>query len=188
MELNNNRLFVISDTHFCHANIIKYCSRPFENADLMNRVLTDNWNSVVNKDDVVLHLGDITAGVGKLKDQYTQNILSKLNGKKIFVRGNHDNGIRCVGMLDTFNFYWYGVKIHCEHIPNTKFQDLGDFHLHGHIHQNIINLKNSFNCSVENINYTPIRLSEIIEKYYDSKTNSRGSDTVRDLCEAGCQS
>ena len=110
MELNNNRLFVISDTHFCHANIIKYCNRPFENADLMNKVLIENWNNVVNKDDVVLHLGDITAGAGKLKDQRTQEIISQLNGKKIFVRGNHDNGIRCgQSSFEIFNITSYST-------------------------------------------------------------------------------
>jgi calcineurin-like phosphoesterase family protein len=185
MELNSNKLFVISDTHFCHTNIIKYCNRPFENADIMNKVLIDNWNKTVNKDDVILHLGDITAGAGKQKDQRTREILARLNGKKLFIRGNHDSGIKCVQMLDAVSFSWYGIRIHCTHVPDYRFQPFGDFHLHGHIHQNTIKLEDSFNCSVENINYTPVRLSEIIEKHYDSKINSRGSDTVRELCEAG---
>jgi len=185
MELNNNRLFVISDTHFFHNNIIKYCNRPFENATLMNRVMIENWNNTVNKDDVVLHLGDICVGAGKNRDQKTQEILSQLNGKKLFVRGNHDYDIECVELLDAVTFFWKGVRIHCTHYPDPKFQPFGDFHLHGHIHQNTIDLKNSFNCSVEQINYTPIRISEIIEKHYDSKINSRGSDTVRELREAG---
>lgn len=188
MELNSNKLFVISDTHFCHNNIIKYCNRPFKDADEMNEVLIDNWNKTVNKDDVVLHLGDITAGAGKQKDIKTQEILAKLNGRKLFVRGNHDNGIMCVEMLNAVSFFWNGIKIHCTHYPDYKFQHFGDFHLHGHIHQNIINLKNSFNCSVENIKYTPVRLSEIIENHYESKIDSRGSDAMRAVCEAGCGS
>lgn len=188
MELNSNKLFVISDTHFCHNNIIKYCNRPFKDADEMNQVLIDNWNKTVNKDDVILHLGDITAGAGKQKDLKTQEILLKLNGRKLFIRGNHDNGISCVQMLDAMSFFWHGIKIHCTHVPDYKFQPFGDFHLHGHIHQNTINLDNSFNCSVENINYTPVRLSEIIEKHYDSKIDTRRSDAVRELREAGCGS
>ena len=182
MELNSNKLFVISDTHFCHNNIIKYCNRPFENADIMNEVLIDNWNKTVNKDDVILHLGDITAGTGQLKNQKTIEILARLNGRKMFIRGNHDTGVRCVKMVDAMTFIWHNIRIHCTHVPDTRFQPFGDFHLHGHIHERTINLENSFNCSVENINYTPIRLSEIIEKHYDSKTDIRRSDAMRAVC------
>lgn len=32
-----NHVFFTSDCHFDHANIIKYCSRPFETAEEMNR-------------------------------------------------------------------------------------------------------------------------------------------------------
>lgn len=41
------KVFLISDTHFDHENIIKYCSRPFKSKDEMNKTIIDNWNSVV---------------------------------------------------------------------------------------------------------------------------------------------
>jgi calcineurin-like phosphoesterase family protein len=162
---NNNKLFLISDTHFYHTNIIKYCNRPFADANEMNERLIDNWNSVVDKNDTVLHLGDVTAGVGNLKNKKSVEIMERLNGNKIFLRGNHDSSIVSLHMLDSLTFEWKGIKIYCSHIPNPKFQKFGTFHLHGHIHNNTIDVKNAFNCSVENINYTPIRLSEVIEKH-----------------------
>jgi calcineurin-like phosphoesterase family protein len=84
--------FFTSDTHFGHANIIKYCDRPFKHADgspnvpHMNEALIENWNSVVHDGDVVYHLGDVALGPS---DQWDR-VLSRLNGYKILVIGNHD--------------------------------------------------------------------------------------------------
>ena len=54
--------WLISDTHFDHANIIKYCNRPFKDVDEMNNTIWQNWNSVVDADDIVYHLGDFALG------------------------------------------------------------------------------------------------------------------------------
>ena len=47
--------FVISDTHFGHANMTKYHDRP----ERFDRVLIENWNRVVGKQDLIIHLGDV---------------------------------------------------------------------------------------------------------------------------------
>lgn len=79
----------VSDTHFGHANIIKYSNRPFENAHEMNKALIDNWNNVVKPQDEVFHLGDFAfSDFNSIKF-----ILSKLNGYKHFIHGNHDKNI-----------------------------------------------------------------------------------------------
>lgn len=41
------KVFVIADTHFDHANIIKYCNRPFASVQEMNKVMLKNWNNTV---------------------------------------------------------------------------------------------------------------------------------------------
>ncbi len=80
------KIFIVSDTHFNHANIIKYACRPFENIQDMNQALIEGWNSVVRPNDKVFHLGDFGFGT----DEQITSILSQLNGNKTLILGNHD--------------------------------------------------------------------------------------------------
>ncbi|MGH9119072.1 MAG: hypothetical protein ACRD0A_14675 [Acidimicrobiales bacterium] len=50
-----------ADLHLGHANIIDYSRRPFDSVDEMNRALIDNWNEVVDDDEVWM-LGDFALG------------------------------------------------------------------------------------------------------------------------------
>lgn len=75
-----------SDTHFGHANIIKYCNRPFGGIYHMDETLVNNWNAVVGDTDVVYHLGDVALGAFDRWDE----ILTSLNGYKVLLVGNHD--------------------------------------------------------------------------------------------------
>jgi calcineurin-like phosphoesterase family protein len=92
-------LFFTSDTHFGHENIIEYCNRPFVNAKQMDDELISSWNRVVEKDDIVYHLGDFTLGGEYAAKAYFR----QLNGK-IFVLGNiwHHDGrwLSAVNQLD----------------------------------------------------------------------------------------
>lgn len=47
-----------ADTHFGHANIIRYCKRPFASAAEMDEVLLRHINERVGVEDVLYHLGD----------------------------------------------------------------------------------------------------------------------------------
>ena len=57
-KFNAEHTFFTSDTHFNHANIIKFCNRPFKDVEQMNDVMIANWNSVIGKDDTVFHMGN----------------------------------------------------------------------------------------------------------------------------------
>ncbi len=97
------KAWFVSDTHFNHANIIRYCNRPWhgeardedgefavteDDVRRMNETMIGKWNAAVGKDDVVWHLGDFCLG----KDQKTAipELVSRLNGKIRLVMGNHD--------------------------------------------------------------------------------------------------
>lgn len=78
--------YFTSDTHFGHANIIKFCERPFKDFAHMDEALIANWNETVTPDDHIYHLGDLAMGSFERWD----GILSRLNGHKHLVIGNHD--------------------------------------------------------------------------------------------------
>ena len=150
-------------------NIISYCNRPFENADEMNEVIMMNWNFTVNDDDLVYIFGDLAFGKGS--KEVLKSILPQLKGHKRLIRGNHDR--------ETATWYKrYGI----EHIYGPQIWD--DVHkdvilshipvpckapcinIHAHVH-NLMHIAEEgiYRCvSVEQINYTPVDLDELIEE------------------------
>ena len=76
-----------SDTHFGHANILKYDPRPYPDIETHDQALIDNWNAVVAPGDVVYHLGDV---MWHTKDEKREYILGALHGTLILIKGNHD--------------------------------------------------------------------------------------------------
>ena len=79
-------IFFYSDPHFGHKNVIKYCNRPFEDVAHMKEELIRRYNEVVGPNDLVYWLGDcFFCGVKEATE-----IMARLNGKKVLIRGNHD--------------------------------------------------------------------------------------------------
>lgn len=79
-------LWFTSDTHFGHANIIRYCNRPFASVGQMDEELIRRWNARVQPGDSVWHLGDFSMGAADTVQRYR----SRLNGTVHLVWGNHD--------------------------------------------------------------------------------------------------
>ena len=157
------KIFLTSDHHWFHKNIIKYCNRPFNSMEEMNCNLIEKWNSVVNQEDIVIHLGDF-AFRGMARE-----IRPKLNGTIILIRGNHDYSI---GEDDGFIIIDGTLKIGnliLSHKPLHQFEiPKGFINVFGHIHHH---LAYSGMCvCVEQTNYKPIELSKIktLSSEYDS--------------------
>lgn len=154
-----------SDTHFGHANIIKYCNRPFADPEEMNEAIIDNWNSVVGIGDTVFHLGDVALG----KWAEWDGVLSRLNGYKVLVIGNHDRIFKGESEKNRRRFAeeypkWFkesfdhiqglelanGMKVNLSHFPyeadhmeNARYMehrlpDHGRTLIHGHTHLDTI--------------------------------------------------
>lgn len=83
-------MWFTADNHFGHKNVIEYCKRPFENLQDMNELMVYNWNCCVKPDDIIFHLGDFSF-MGMTE---SIKLLSRLNGYKILIRGNHDKNRR----------------------------------------------------------------------------------------------
>ena len=169
-------IYFISDTHFYHTNIIRYCNRPFKNIEEMNETIINNWNSIVTNHDIIYHLGDFCLS----SDEEIKNIFNRLNGNKILIRGNHDR--KPVKFYENLGFKVlthapiilneYQLMLSHVRLPNTKIPD-GYINLHGHIHNKKINDDNitniyseskHINLSVDVTNFKPISLDKIMEK------------------------
>ena len=149
-------IWVTSDTHFGHSNIIKYCNRPFSSVEEMDEALIQNWNSVVNKNDTVFVLGDMFFKINK---ELIVQIMNSLKGKKVLIIGNHDNHSPSFYMEVGFsNAYYYPIlykeKYIFSHYPLENTHGL--INMHGHIHEKIIDDRFHINVCVEQLNYTPI--------------------------------
>ena len=167
--------YYISDTHFFHTKIIQMCSRPYSNCEEMNLDLIKKWNKKVRNEDEIYFLGDFSYK-GTLEQSI--EILKQLNGKKYFVKGNHDDG-EFIDYITKNNLVEW-VKDYAEIIDNERrvvlchypiedwnWQYSGSYHLFGHIHNNTRHnykvFEKRFNVSCEVIGYEPKTLDELIE-------------------------
>lgn len=173
-----SELFIVSDTHFFHRNIIKFTRedgskiRDFETLDDMHQHIITKWNSVVSKTDVVWHLGDVSFGSSK-----NLEILNELNGIKNLVPGNHDHH-----RMETYYKYFNSIfssfsfdRYLLTHYPIHR-SSLFDItcNIHGHTHEKNVMEGNLeflwyFNVSLENIDYTPINFTVLKEKIAENK-------------------
>lgn len=161
---DEKKVWLITDTHFFHNNIVKLCGRP-ENH---NELILENWINAAGENDVTIHMGDVMFGKeGKLKD-----ILDSVPGEKILVRGNHDkrkpewymkNGfILCVESL-----VYKGVLI--THVPAQTLPDGVRLNVHGHFHNNDKRYweypTHHFNrlYAIENTEYKPVLFEDYVK-------------------------
>jgi len=149
-------IFVTSDHHFNHANIIKYTNRPFKSVEHMNMELVRRWNNAVDGDDLVIHLGDFCFNRGDVKHRDWEN---RLNGKIVFLQGNHDNHKEAP--LQSLVFKYGGTDWWCCHYPEPRYR----YNLCGHVHE-LWRIQRRgrgvvVNCSVDVWDYTPVSIEEI---------------------------
>lgn len=76
--------FFISDIHLFHNLMLKH--RGYVSFEEMHQDIINHWNKVVHKGSTVYVVGDFTFG----EFEESKNILNKLNGRKILIKGNHD--------------------------------------------------------------------------------------------------
>lgn len=163
-------IFLISDTHFSHAGVCTFTEadgvtkiRPWTDPEEMDEELVKRWNSVVRPQDKVYHLGDVV-----IKEK-ALNIMYRLNGDKVLIRGNHDifkdkvynkhfRSLRGCHVLD--GMIMTHIPIHSDSMGRFKAN------IHGHLHTNQVMLDGKpdpryFSVCVERIDYTPISLEDI---------------------------
>lgn len=157
--------FFTSDTHFGHANIIRYCSRPFASTQEMDESMIANWNAVVRPDDEVWHLGDFAHGAD---GKHVRAVFHRLNGVKRLVVGNHDRA-------ETLDLPWAappthlatvgvdGVRVVMCHYglrvwPGMRRKAIS---LYGHSHGRLPGTSISLDVGVDCWGFTPVGLEDI---------------------------
>lgn len=159
-----SRIFLTSDTHFFHNNVIGFCDRPYNSTEEMNEALINNWNKVVNEEDHLWFLGDFSFG----KIEPTEAILSRLKGIKHLITGNHDRKGRCEKLkwdryfVSQHDYYLlkteHGNKAVLCHFPFASWER-GYYNFHGHLHTTkgqMFSKWHQHDVGVDNNDYTPV--------------------------------
>lgn len=153
-EIRTN-IYLWSDIHFGHKNILKFCeNRKFPHLFAMESTYVKRWNATVSEHDTIIIVGDVFLGWSK---KIQREIMSRLNGKKILVKGNHDGSNSQMINLgfdwscDEMVLYIQGERVTISHYPYAPKEteglekhdlrylerrpiDNGGFLLHGHTH------------------------------------------------------
>lgn len=175
-----NNIFFASDHHFGHENCYSKFTREdgsFLRHDLAtsaaegDELMIQRHNAVVKPNDRVYFLGDVAIS------KHYIHLVGRMNGKKVLVKGNHDifdlalytpyfEDIRSV-VSNRTGFIGSHIPLHPESLSRWGFN------IHGHLHANRVQKyfavgetvidPRYFCVSVEQINYTPISLDEVLK-------------------------
>lgn len=154
-------IYLTADLHFGHANIIKYCNRPFANVEEMDETLIMNWNFRVHPEDDVYVVGDFCFGDPR---PYVKH----LNGNIRFLIGSHDKELAKLGNLVI------GSLVTLKTEPNITLchyamrswpaSHYGTWHLFGHHHGKLEPYGLSFDVGVDCWDYEPVSLEKVAKK------------------------
>ena len=167
--------FFTADTHFGHANIIKFCDRPFEDVNEMDERLIENWNARITNHDTVFIMGDMFFK----SETDPEHTLARLKGHKHLILGNHDFG--WLAKLSLASKYFESVDNYKEyaangrnyvmcHYPLVSYRhDSKWYMIHGHIHNDknldfwdiLKNRPRILNAGVDVNNFYPVTFEEL---------------------------
>lgn len=181
----NRKIYVISDQHFFHKNIIDYTRQNFSNVTEMNQYIITKHNEIVEPDDIVILLGDFC-----FKHNFIKETLEKMNGHKYLILGNHDsaNLVKSYPNLGFESVFTTPIKINDDYFSHEPLIEgekndshfqlvLNEFkkcsngtNYHGHIHnKEDFSLENYKNVTCEALDYKPTLIGQT--KDYNQEEN-----------------
>ena len=167
--------WLVSDTHFGHANVIKFCDRPFSSPHEMDLQMIERWRDLVQPDDDVFHLGDFSFH----KREETERIISLLPGRIHLVYGNHDKMLQNTGLRSKFASVqdYLEIKVADTDAPGGwqrivlchfafrvwNQSHYGAWNLHGHSHGSLTAEPHmrQLDVGVDVINFAPIQYNAV---------------------------
>ncbi len=141
----------------------------------MDEAIIKNHNLVVKPNDTFYYLGDLV-----MNDRLADGYLSRLNGIKYFIRGNHDNR-KTIAAYEKYGTYLgelKEVKVNDQRITLCHYamrvwnqSHRGTWQLYGHSHHSLWDDPNalSIDVGVNGHGYFPIEF-KTIEKIMSKKT------------------
>lgn len=183
----------ISDTHFGHKNIIKYCDRPFTSVEEMDIFMLTKLREAEADGAAIWHLGDVAMDLERTIQTYGWLDYPKWHS---VVLGNHDKEKQL--HLYQRSFLWVAgrpttwrtntivsedwafgrpYRVLLSHDPQLDLQGC-DLNLYGHHHNNmlrcperfpreewawLLDSKQHINVSCELLDYTPMSLEQLLQ-------------------------
>ena len=172
------RIFITSDTHFGHDREFLWGPRGFISHVEHDRQVIENWNSVVQPDDIVYHLGDVMLG----DTEYGMGCLAQLNGQIKIIRGNHDTdrrwalyatlpNVECIGWAEVIKYkkYQFYLSHHptmTSNLDKAPYLKMHLINLFGHTHQQKTFYDDTpfmFHAGLDSNSNKPVLLDDAIE-------------------------
>lgn len=164
-------MFLMSDLHFYHSNIIKYAARPYSDVNDMNSKMVSSIRNTVPKESPLVCLGDFGFS-GKTK---LNSIIDEIGREFDLIVGNHDIKRRTDHVIGfrTKSISAFKCLLEYEDYPNIIFTHYplteknipeGFVNVHGHTHDREDQSDLHFNVSWERCEYAPISMTTLLSK------------------------
>lgn len=187
-------IYLTSDLHLGHSNVIKHCNRPFNSIEEMNEGIIRNINYMIRPNDELYILGDLY--LGEKQTVNTFEYAKKINSNHIhLVKGNHDMRLsELIKINDDYKIFEsispykelkyekrYFVLCHYPFMDGSWNKAMhGSFDLHGHIHSNNkYNLQQKekgifrYDVGVDANDYYPVLIDDIFKFFEDVEPNTK---------------
>ena len=170
--------YFTSDLHIGHDKEFIWKARGFNSVEEHDTQILKNWNNIVTYEDTVYILGDLCMD-GNEKEW--NRIYENLNGKIIFIVGNHDTANKVDRYIFDYEMECWGLaaiykhskkyRFYLSHYPTyTANYDDDKSHpiinLYGHTHQKEKFFNNNpymYNVALDAHDCTPISIDDIIK-------------------------
>ena len=171
-------VYFTADNHFGHSGARGLYRRPFASVAEMDQAMIDRWNSVVQPEDEIWHLGDFAV---RQSSERVDHLLGTLHGSKHLVAGNNDDAAvtGCNG--------WQSLQQYAElviddirlvlcHYPFRTWRDMGKgaINLHGHSHGRLKPQPRQYDVGVDVWDFRPVRLEEVLASTKSTRRDKGG--------------
>ena len=163
-------IYFTADQHFDHEGILDSTGRPFSRVSLMNKAIIKNYNDIVNDNDEVYFVGDVS--LLKHKNLIAKHV-QQLKGVKHLILGNHD----CLKVFEYeevgFMTVHTGLRVEeffLYHDPSVSaiYRNEQQY-ICGHVHDLFKHIKNVVNVGVDVWDFKPVSIDEVRQLFIDLK-------------------